>query len=104
MSAPESAAQAGASWDEAQCMTALAQLEQLQAQVRSRRALTRIILKYADRRLAPRDTSNNRTLAPITESIYLQAILARRHWLPERHQSSQRYMANIGSTRDARAL
>lgn len=35
MSASSTAAQPGAGWDEAQCMAALAQLEQLQAQVRT---------------------------------------------------------------------
>ena len=40
MSASEPAAQPGAGWDEAQCMAALAQLEQLQAQVRVHHSLT----------------------------------------------------------------
>ena len=40
MSASEPAAQPGAGWDEAQCMAALAQLEQLQAQVRVHNSLT----------------------------------------------------------------
>jgi hypothetical protein len=35
MAAPEIASDPGAGWDEAQCSAALAQLEQLQAQVRS---------------------------------------------------------------------
>jgi hypothetical protein len=37
MNTEEPSAQLGAGWDEAQCMAALAQLEQLQAQVRTRR-------------------------------------------------------------------
>ena len=37
MNTQEPAAQSGAGWDEAQCMAALAQLEQLQAQVRTQR-------------------------------------------------------------------
>jgi hypothetical protein len=39
MGAPDVAAQPGAGWDEAQCTAALAQLEQLQAQVRIARHL-----------------------------------------------------------------
>ena len=37
MNTQEPTAQPGAGWDEAQCMAALAQLEQLQAQVRTQR-------------------------------------------------------------------
>lgn len=41
MSAPDSTAQVGAGWDEAQCMEALAHLEQLQAQVNQHHPLLR---------------------------------------------------------------
>lgn len=40
MAAPEVAGDAGAGWDEAQCASALGQLEQLQAQVRMMGVLT----------------------------------------------------------------
>jgi hypothetical protein len=55
MSAPDVAGGPGAGWDEAQCASALAQLEQLQAQVQTKSTLLNIIAdthKIDDLRLA----------------------------------------------------
>ena len=83
-----SASDSTAHWDEAQCMAALAQLEQLQAQVCTCTQPHGTILICSDRRPSPRNTQNHRTVPPATESIDLQAVFAGCHWLSERHKGA----------------
>jgi hypothetical protein len=79
MSAPESAAQPGAGWDEAQCMAALAQLEQLQAQVRTYTQSSKPVLtaQIDDLRLAiPRIIEPfHRPPNPSTFKLYSQGVV-----------------------------
>ncbi|KAF3036054.1 hypothetical protein E8E12_005036 [Didymella heteroderae] len=64
MSAPDSAAQPGADWDDAKCMAALAQLEQLQAQIDDLRlAIPRIIEPF------------HRPPNPSTFKLYSQGVI-----------------------------
>ncbi|KAJ8117847.1 hypothetical protein OPT61_g1048 [Boeremia exigua] len=64
MSASDAAAQPGAGWDEAQCMAALAQLEQLQAQIDDLRlAIPRIIEPF------------HRPPNPSTFKLYSQGVI-----------------------------
>lgn len=64
MSASDSTAQPGAGWDEVQCMTALAQLEQLQAQIDDLRlAIPRIIEPF------------HRSPNPSTFKLYSQGVI-----------------------------
>ncbi|CAO2647752.1 Nn.00g086740.m01.CDS01 [Neocucurbitaria sp. VM-36] len=76
MSAPDSAAQPGAGWDEAQCTAALAQLEQLQAQIDDLRlAIPRIIEPF------------HRPLNPNTFKLYAQGVIGSQNGIKDLHES-----------------
>lgn len=76
MSAPEAAAQSSATWDEAQCTAALAQLEQLQSQIDGLRlAIPRIIDPF------------HRPLDPSTFKLYAKGVLTSQSDIKNLHES-----------------